>query len=128
MEFPRQAAFYIKRGDGWQIQREGFQVEHLGPVPDGGQLEPFLITILPGNEYDSSPVSHPGEEFIYCLQGEIEYCLGENSYYLSPGDSLLFQAMHPHNWRNMSAKPAVLLLVFQAAQDNSLARQRHRTG
>jgi transcriptional regulator with XRE-family HTH domain len=127
MERTRKNAVYVKSGLGEMIQNDGFSAEHLGVGLMGQQMEPFLITILPSHISSPTPVNHPGEEFIYCLWGELEYCISDNVYQLEAGDSLLFEAMQPHYWRNSSSLPASVLLVFQAAQDNSLARQRHNT-
>lgn len=124
----RKSAVLMKNGQAEAIQNDGYTVEHLGNGWIGQQLEPFLMAVEPLCESASNPISHPGEEFIYCLSGEIEYCVNEQIYLLQPGDSLLLEAMQPHFWRNCSPNQAVFILVFQAAQDNTIARQRHKTG
>ena len=58
---------------------------------------------------------HVGHELVYCLDGEIEYEVSEESCRLTAGDSLLFEARLPHRWRNPGTEPAIFLLVFQAA-------------
>jgi hypothetical protein len=46
-------------------------------------FEPFLITI--DHESETFPIfEHPGTEFIYMLEGEIEYRHGQNTYVLTP--------------------------------------------
>jgi len=58
-------------------------------------FEPFLITI--DHESEIFPTfEHPGTEFIYMLEGEIEYRHGEGSYHLLPGDALTFAGDVPH--------------------------------
>jgi transcriptional regulator with XRE-family HTH domain len=128
MEKPKQAVILVKNGSGKQHNEEGFVVEHLGKGLPGQQLEPFILIIEPECSSADIQIDHPGEEFVHCLSGEIEYHVGEQMYCLSSGDSLLFESSLPHYWRNTSSHPAKILLVFQAAQDNSLARQRHQTG
>ncbi|HSO27157.1 MAG TPA: cupin domain-containing protein [Anaerolineales bacterium] len=88
-------------------------------------LEPLLLTIAPRCHYEAEASGHPGDEFVHCLEGEIEYQVNDETYRLGAGDSLLFQAMLPHSWRNPQSTPASVLLVFLAAQDNSLARAQH---
>jgi transcriptional regulator with XRE-family HTH domain len=128
LERPKQAAVMIRNGAGQHKEGVGFVVEHLGSGLPGQQLEPFLFTTQPNHNQAIEPVSHPGEEFIHCLNGEIEFCVSEQIYLLKNGDSLLFEAMQPHYWRNLSPRPATFLMVFQASHDNSLARISHRTG
>lgn len=128
LEKPQKSALLVKSGLGQRINNPGFLVECLGQGLPGQQLEPFLITIEPECSSVSTAISHPGEEFIHCMAGQIEYCVNEQDFLLEAGDSLLFEAMQPHSWRNPVPVPALVLLVFQAAQDNSLARQRHSIG
>ncbi len=88
------------------------------------QLEPFRLTIEPGDT-GGVAITHSGQEFVYCLEGEIEYFVEDQPYGLSSGDSLLLDATLPHSWRNISPNPAKILLIFQAASESHLARQRH---
>ena len=72
------------------------------------------------------PITHPGEEFVHCLEGEIEYCVGDQVYSLGAGCSLLFKATQPHCFRNPTQAPALLVMVFLAGdRGHHLARQRH---
>ncbi len=128
MENKKQDVILIKDGSGKRHSENGFIVEHLGNGLSGKQLEPFIVSIEPECSSSDIPIDHPGEEFVHCLSGEIEYQIGGQVYCLTSGDSLLFKSSQPHFWRNTSPKQAKILLVFQAAKDNSLARQRHQTG
>jgi transcriptional regulator with XRE-family HTH domain len=128
LEQPKQSAYHIRNGNGKQVFYDCYLVEHLGGDLPGQQLEPFLYSIEPGCASAATPVSHPGEEFVHCISGEIEVTVDEQTYLLRTGDSLLFEGTKPHFWQNLGAHPAVMLLIFQASLDNSLARQRHKTG
>jgi transcriptional regulator with XRE-family HTH domain len=90
------------------------------------QLEPFVATIAPGESPNGSAnLVHPGQEFLYCLEGELECRVGPRTYTLTKGDSLLFEATEPHNFRNSGHETAELLLIFQAPEGNQVARERH---
>ena len=52
-------------------------------------------------------------EFIYCLEGEVEYLIGSQKFLLTAGDSLLFKATEPHSWYNPGELPVKLILVFE---------------
>jgi len=125
IEPTQRSAVLVKCGQGALVQADGFMAEQLGGGLSGQKMEPFLLTVGPYFDGSREAIQHPGDEFILCLTGEIEFCIEEQPYRLQSGDSLLFQAMLPHFWRNPTAAPATLLLVFQAAQDNLMARQRH---
>ena len=63
-----------------------------GPVK---LFEPFLITMNDDTEH--YPVfQHPGTEFLYMLEGRMEYRHGQHTYLLTPGDALSFRGEVPH--------------------------------
>ena len=84
-----------------------------------------MVTVEPGAGDSGESIVHPGQEFVCCLEGTLLYQIGDQAYYLEPGDSLLFEASQPHCFRNTGDSQARLLLVFQAAEGSHLARQRH---
>ena len=83
------------------------------------------MIIQPGVEKVDDPISHSGEEFIHCLEGEIEYCVGEHVFQLEQGDSLLFDATQMHSYRNRTNQRVVLLMIFLASQDIQGTQQLH---
>lgn len=119
------SALLIKKGAGQKIDGNGHTVEPLGKGYASKQLEPFLVKLEPHCKPHVDKIGHPGEEFVYCVSGEVEYCIEDQVFRLKQGDSLLFQASKPHSYLNPSDRIAQLLLVFQAAQDNRLAREIH---
>jgi transcriptional regulator with XRE-family HTH domain len=116
---------FVEKGKGMRIQNADVELESLGFGLPHQQLEPFRMVIAPGMKTSSGLISHPGQEFVYCLEGEIEYQVEDECYQLKPGESLLLDASHPHGWHNPTKKPATILLIFQASQDRHLARQLH---
>lgn len=116
---------YVKNGQGIRIQNKDAELESLGFGLQTQQIEPFRMTIDPHSEVFCDSITHPGQEFVYCLSGQVEYSVERETYQLDPGDSLLFDAMSQHSWRNKTSEPASVLLIFQAYQDRHLAQQRH---
>jgi len=76
------------------------KLEDLGGGLALGNGTPLLMTSKPNTNSGSDGIVHSGQEFIYCLEGKIVYWVGEDEYYLEPGDSLIFQAHIPHRWEN----------------------------
>ncbi len=60
------------------------------------RMQPFLITAERG-QVTPHGLSHTGDEFIYMLAGEMTYRVGDQTYYLRPGDSLYFDALDMHD-------------------------------
>ena len=77
------------------------------------QLEPFLVEFDSEIEEKPIPLSHEGEEFCLCLEGEIEFITNEKRIILTPGDSLHFYSNVPHVWRGfgpVNSKAVFVLL------------------
>lgn len=121
----KQTVVFIKRDMGLRSISDGTVMENLGIGLFNQQLEPFRMTIAPGVGNLLDPVSHPGEEFIHCLEGEIDYCVEDRMFRLEHGDSLLFDANQRHAYRNPSQKPAIILMVFHASRDTHRVQQLH---
>lgn len=122
------AVVFVKQDRRLATQGNGLMMERLGIGLRNQQLEPFMVTVEPGVGNTSEPIVHPGQEFVYCLAGEIQYQIGGQVYCLESGDSLLFEATRPHCFRNVGEFPAQVLLIFQAVEGGYLARQRHLEG
>lgn len=124
-EEDEQTAILIKRDRRLRFTDGGVIMESLGSNLIDQHLEPFLLTIEYRTGSENNPITHHGEEFLYCLEGEIEVCVRDRLYRLSCGDSLLFKATHPHWYQNLVQTPSKILLIFEAEQEPHLARQRH---
>lgn len=121
----RQTVVFIKRDQGLRSKTNGTMMESLGIGLSDQQLEPFRMTVNPGAGNINDPIAHQGEEFIHCLEGEIEYSIGSHTYHLKQGDSLLFDATQQHAYHNASQAPATILIVLQASQDRFNVQQLH---
>jgi mannose-6-phosphate isomerase-like protein (cupin superfamily) len=60
--------------------------------------------------------SHYGEEFIYCLRGEVTITVNGHPCELKEGDAMCFEAKHPHQYQpthplEKDDQPALILIV-----------------
>jgi len=91
-----------------ELEIEGVVIEQLSI--GAAQLEPLLFRVAPGAGSDS--YHHPGEEFLFMLEGEFELTLDETlTYRLVPGDAMTFASHRPHRWRNPGTEGAVVLWI-----------------
>nr|MBL8412703.1 helix-turn-helix transcriptional regulator [Dechloromonas sp.] len=110
------SAQLVKKDEGMEVVRRGTKrghTYHLLAYDQGPKktFEPFLITI--DHESETFPIfEHPGTEFIYMLEGCIEYRHGQNTYVLSPGDSLTFEGDIPHGPEKLIQCPIRFLTVL----------------
>ena len=77
-------------------------------ISDDGLTEPLIATYTPGasSSIESKLMRHAGHEYAYILEGEITLQLEFDTYVLSAGDSLQFDAMRPHMYTNFGQVPA----------------------
>ncbi len=108
-------AQHVKKGTGMEVVRRGTKSGHTyhllaydqGPVK---LFEPFLITI--DDDSQRYPTfQHPGTEFLYMLEGIIEYRCGQQTYVLEPGDSLTFPGDVPHGPEHLTTCPIKFLSI-----------------
>lgn len=114
---PRRA-MHVKGGDGVDVKRQGSRagqqyslLGHIGSNESGVVVEPYLLTLE--DESDTFPVfQHEGLEFIYMLEGVLEYRHGDQLYVLEPGDSFLFDSDAPHGPERHVTRPIRYLSII----------------
>jgi transcriptional regulator with XRE-family HTH domain len=89
----------------------------------GGQL--MLLTLQSGAEGSSDPIIHTGQEFAFCLEGELEYLIEGQGYSMAPGDSLIFEAHLPHRWGNPGEQVSRSLLILCPSDEHDHPAERH---
>lgn len=120
------ATILIRKNQRMRTRGKGVLFESLGSGLPGQMIEPFLMTLLPGAVGGEEPISHAGEEFVYCVEGEVEYLVNDEWHRLEAGDSLLFQSPQPHLCRNTGLKQAIVLLIILAVEEDvRLAQHQH---
>jgi transcriptional regulator with XRE-family HTH domain len=75
----------------------GYSYESLGFDKKERNMEPFLVTLQKTPMEAKSLSSHPGEEFIYVLEGKVLVQLGDHSDILEPHDSIYYDANMLHH-------------------------------
>lgn len=121
----KQTMVLVKRDRGLRSQSNGVLMESLGIGLFNQRIEPFRMLIQPGVGSIDDRVSHSGQEFVHCLEGEIEYSIGDRVIHLEQGDSVLFDANQQHGYQNRSDGQVVVLIVFLSFQDTQLSHQVH---
>ncbi len=110
------SAQHVPNGEGMEVVRRGTKRGHTYQLLAYDQgpkriFEPFLITI--DHESETFPIfEHPGTEFIYLLEGSIEYRHGQNTYTLNPGDALTFTGDVPHGPEKLLQCPIRFLSIL----------------
>ncbi len=115
----------VKNSERPVITGNGLVIEGVGKRLKDQEVEPFLVMLEPHATSGERQVAHPGQEFICCQQGKVEYLIDGKSYLVEKGDFLIFEATLPHLWRNPSDERAVFILVIQTPDESRDPVHRH---
>lgn len=119
-------AIRVTAGEAPTIVRRGTNLGHhyqlLGALT-GRQniLEPLLVTLT--DESEPFPMfQHTGTEFIYVLEGSMDYMHSGEAHRLNAGDSLLFDAEGVHGPSALHETPIRFLSIFTFHQGRTPER------
>ena len=76
------------------------------------QIEFVWVEFGPGEEGPLEPFTHPGEEQMVVIQGEMHVWIGDEVWLLGPGDAITFDSAVPHRAGNRGAEPAVVIAAI----------------
>lgn len=74
-------------------------------------MEPLLVEFQPLDTGNMVFTNHEGEEFIYVLEGRLEFRTDDRVEILLPGDALYFESEINHSFRSVDEKPAKVIAV-----------------
>jgi len=88
-----------------------YRYESLETKKQDKHMEPFLVEF--GNSETSEMVfmSHEGEEFLFLLEGKLEFRSVDRVEILNPGDTIYFESDLSHSFRCLGDEPARAVVV-----------------
>jgi transcriptional regulator with XRE-family HTH domain len=93
-------------------QPQGYLYRSLAPGLRHKAMEPFLVEFELRAWDDAYLYSHDGEEFIYLLEGHLEFHLGDEVLTLLPGDSIFYDSSLPHGYVSLGGTRAKAVAVL----------------
>lgn len=75
------------------------------------QMEPFMVEFPVQETSEMVFMSHEGEEFLYLLEGVLEFRTVDQVEILNPGDSMYFESDVSHSLRCLGKTPAKAIAV-----------------
>lgn len=89
-----------------------YYFESLGYMVPDRHLDPYYAEFIPlKSATEIRPHVHPGYEFLFMLEGELEIKHGDKIHTMGVGDSVYFDASTPHAYRCLGANSAIALIV-----------------
>jgi len=90
----------------------GYHYAALAYKKNRKNMEPFFVEFGNSDEKNMSYYRHVGEEFIFVLQGKLEFRTTEEVHELKAGDSLYFESDVPHAYRSLGNRNATAVVVL----------------
>jgi len=122
---PKGNVVFIKSPERNRIPLHRGLWEGLGGERYEGLIEPFMITLEAGTSSGRFHMTHSGHEFVFCLRGELEYVIEDQTYRMESGDALLFSASLEHKWRNPGQTVTNALILIAGFHPGESPSQYH---
>ena len=105
--FPKESR---KRSPGRRSSMS-YTYELLTPSRGRRQMQSMLVSV-DGKTYKFALQDHPGEQFVFLLEGEMDYIVGDKQYSMQPEDCLYFDGRVSHGPKLNANQRARYLVVF----------------
>jgi transcriptional regulator with XRE-family HTH domain len=119
---PESEVLFVPRGEGKAITHTHsnlpYQYEVLIPRRGMRVMQPTIISIN-GRKTSFELRQHPGEQFIFVLEGEMTYVCGSHVFEMRLGDCLYLNAGTPHGPKLKRSQSVRYLAIHTTALTNS---------
>jgi len=118
-ETPLERVSMVKKADQIAVERRrasevGYLYTALSHRRTEKKMEPFMVEFEPRTKEEIKFFEHPGEEFIYVIEGVIEFRSGDLAYVLEAGDSIYFDSDLSHAARGLEPGKSKAIIVVTA--------------
>ncbi|MGH3730620.1 MAG: helix-turn-helix domain-containing protein [Micromonosporaceae bacterium] len=100
----------IRRDDRFQISSPHSSISYARASRGSARLEVLEGSLEPGATSSDALRSHPSEECVVVLTGQLTVEVGDETHVLGPGDSCHFDSNLPHRFGNAGKTPARYLI------------------
>lgn len=87
------------------------KISMLSDLHTKKDMEPLIYEVNPGTDFHKDFTCMSTDNFIYMLDGELEFELNNNNYHLEKADSIYFRSNHKYGIKNLGNKDAKFLWV-----------------
>jgi transcriptional regulator with XRE-family HTH domain len=108
-----ESVYISAKHEGYEpvVMESGYSIFPLAVELKQKKMQPFIYTARKEDINDKLH-SHIGEEFLYILEGILEFQVGETVYVLYPGDSIFFNCIANHRTVGIQTSTVKLLAIF----------------
>ncbi len=100
----------VSRSTSSKGKKHLYSYKSLAPEVRGRHMEALLVQLEENPEPEHSV--HGGEEFIFVLDGVVNFTIGDDVHELEPGDSAYYLSTIPHVLAAKSGKATILAVLY----------------
>ena len=119
-----ESVVYTKAKQRLNLQLSEVLMADLGVGMHDQLVTPLILKLNP-NARSGTALSHDGQDFVYCISGEILYTVNDHAFVLQTGDSLLFDARLPHRFQNTASVVSEVLVVLSTPHESAQYISEH---
>jgi len=98
---------------GPHITHVGYQYEPLAYPRIDKNMEPFIVHMEERGASDIVYNNHRGEEFLFVLEGILEFRCDDSLVTLNEGDSIYFDSSLQHGYRGIGGSARTLVVIYR---------------
>ena len=107
-----QDAIRDQRAQAFIRRTRSYFYQTLTPGAENNHLRAFMVTIESHHAHKPVEYKHEGEEFIYVMDGDLEFTLGGKIHVLKKGECIHFNSDIPHRLKSLSNEPTRCLVML----------------
>jgi transcriptional regulator with XRE-family HTH domain len=101
----------VLRSTSHEGKKQLYTYKSLAPEVKGRHMEAMIVQLEENPDQETS--IHEGEEFIYVLDGVVSLKIGDDTFFLEPGDSVYYLSTTPHLVAAKSGKATILAVLYE---------------
>ena len=101
-----------QRAKAFYKRTKNYSYETLTPGAENSHLRAFMVTIESQHAHKPVEYKHEGEEFIFVMEGDLEFTLGGKMHVLKAGECIHFNSDIPHKLKSLSNNPTRCLVML----------------
>ena len=101
----------VSRSTSDKGRKQVYVYRSLAPEVQGRHMEALIVQLEENPDPEMSV--HEGEEFIYVLQGVVQLKIGQDSFDLTPSDSVYYLSTTPHLIAAKSGQATNLAVLYE---------------
>lgn len=95
-----------------KVNSSGTSLFLLSHHENSKQMEPYILKFVENSDASDIMQPHPGQEFIYVLEGRLMITLDNSQYILEKGDNFYYNSTVAHTLKNIHTSSAKALWVI----------------